>query len=271
MLPSIHQQFPLTFPHCRPSRQSQETLHASGGILGLAPAESLRQITSSSLIRQLLDSKIIEEDVFSITLIDGQEGLLSVGGTAADSMVLIQDRIEQFLGKSAPSSAAEKVLDTDQDSIDLVNGAPKDLIGGTLKPRDPSEISKSEESKSARSLLRRGLELLPEPIVKRARKPKPLEQKAMPGWRDQWKWSPVEGAEGWWQTLMRGVWTGGVKILKNQPCVIDVGLEFAITCVYRANIESATAQRAIHPSSPSSCQTVLRFDIRVSALTSALL
>lgn len=49
-----------------------------------------------------------------------------------------------------------------------------------------------------------------------------------PSWRDMWKWSPVEGADGWWQTLMRGVWVDGVKVLKNQPCVVDINTPFIL-------------------------------------------
>ena len=41
-------------------------------------------------------------------------------------------------------------------------------------------------------------------------------------WEAAWKWSNVQGAAGWWQILMQGVWVDGVKVLKNQPAVIDV-------------------------------------------------
>ena len=41
-------------------------------------------------------------------------------------------------------------------------------------------------------------------------------------WVDHWKWSHVQGADGWWQILMPGVWVEGRKVLKNQPVVLDV-------------------------------------------------
>jgi len=41
---------------------------------------------------------------------------------------------------------------------------------------------------------------------------------------DEWKWSKVYGAEGWWQILMRGIWVDGVKVLENQLIVLDVSL-----------------------------------------------
>jgi hypothetical protein len=37
-----------------------------------------------------------------------------------------------------------------------------------------------------------------------------------------WKWSDVQGAVGWWQILMHGVWLDGVKVLYNQPIILDV-------------------------------------------------
>lgn len=46
-------------------------------------------------------------------------------------------------------------------------------------------------------------------------------------WREGWRWTKVQGAEGWWQVLMQGVWIDGAKILKNQPVVIDV--RFAVS------------------------------------------
>jgi hypothetical protein len=39
---------------------------------------------------------------------------------------------------------------------------------------------------------------------------------------NEWKWSMVQGAEGWWQILMRGIWVDGIKVLDNQPVVLDV-------------------------------------------------
>lgn len=41
-------------------------------------------------------------------------------------------------------------------------------------------------------------------------------------WDEAFTWTKVQGAEGWWQILMRGVWVGNRKVLKNQPVVVDV-------------------------------------------------
>lgn len=249
LLPTTHQLFPLNFPHCKPSRQSLATLHASGGILGLAPAESLKQIPVTGLIQQLVEFKVIQDDVFSVTLINGYEGILSLGGTVADSVASIENRIESFLGRSLPAPAAAAVVDPGQDAVDLANGAPEALInqdlatpGGTppqtrdvagaKEKREIMEEAKQEalaKKDTSKSLFRRGIQNLPNPFAKEGRrKAKPLDQAKVPSWRDSWQWSPVEGAEGWWQTLMRGVWVDGVKVLKNQPVVLDLSSPFVM-------------------------------------------
>ena len=45
-------------------------------------------------------------------------------------------------------------------------------------------------------------------------------------WEEGWKWSKVQGAEGWWQILMQGVWVEGSNVIRNQPVVIDVRSHF---------------------------------------------
>lgn len=248
-LPSLKEEVPVSFPHCKPPKQSLETLGPSGGILGLAPSHSLKQIKSDSLIKQLLDNGMIEHEVFSVTLVNGGEGLLSIGGTVAESMAMIDEKIERFLGRSPPVSGAMQVEDPEQDAADLANGAPKGLVpdrnqqpkqaglgntpggGAGLKKRNSAEKEEEELPSKEQRRLRKGLEepTQPHELLKRGRKQqKPVEQKTMPSWKDNWKWSPIEGADGWWQTLMRGVWTDGVKVLKNQPCVIDLSTPFLL-------------------------------------------
>jgi len=166
------------------------------------------------LIKQLLDAKVIEDDIFSLTLVNGFDGILSIGGTAQESVSLIEDRIERFLGKHDPAPAAEQVDDPLQAAEDLANGAPEVIFGFAQDgPQDNQGYLKK------RSLEEEPPALDAPKLMKRAR-PHRAEQKA--SWRDGWKWSPVEGAAGWWQILMRGIWADGVKVMKNQPCVIDV-------------------------------------------------
>ena len=41
-----------------------------------------------------------------------------------------------------------------------------------------------------------------------------------------WKWSKVQGPEGWWQIVMREMWVEGAKVLYDQPVVFDVYSSF---------------------------------------------
>ena len=45
---------------------------------------------------------------------------------------------------------------------------------------------------------------------------------------EAFRWTNVQGAEGWWQVLMKGVWVDSRKVLKNQPVVIDVNTPLVI-------------------------------------------
>ena len=40
---------------------------------------------------------------------------------------------------------------------------------------------------------------------------------------DQFRWAHARGAaEGWWTTLLPGLWINGLKVLKNQPVLLDI-------------------------------------------------
>jgi hypothetical protein len=46
---------------------------------------------------------------------------------------------------------------------------------------------------------------------------------------DQFRWVPARGAaEGWWNTLLPGLWVNGVKVLKNQPVLLDIQSPFIL-------------------------------------------
>lgn len=95
--PTINQTLPIKFAHCRPARASPLTLGPSGAILGLAPSESLSQTKTPSLLKQLVERKIIEQSVWSFMLISGEEGVFSIGGTGAETVVLAENQIEEQL------------------------------------------------------------------------------------------------------------------------------------------------------------------------------
>ena len=175
-LPTLNTSLPLTFAHCRPSKSSLNTLGASGSTLGLAPSEHLSQTGSTSLLKQLLEKAVVQRPIFSLMLINGKEGVLSVGGTAA--------------------SAIERVVSQTKKELDQMGAIDR----GELKPAEKS----------------RGL-------MKRGRKNKEIVTRQA-DWEEGWVWSKVQGAEGWWQVLMQGVWVDGSKVLQNQAVVIDVSI-----------------------------------------------
>jgi len=149
-------------------------------MLGLAPSQHLSQTKTPGLLQQLLEKKTIERSIFSIMLINGQEGVLSVGGTGAEAVDIVE-------------AQTRKQLD---------------------------EIGALERTAITSQPVRTDIETL----VKRETDSELVAQDPSPDWRTGWKWSKVQGAEGWWQILMQGVWVDGSKVLKNQPVVIDVRL-----------------------------------------------
>ncbi|MCJ1431473.1 hypothetical protein MMC27_000826 [Xylographa pallens] len=177
--PTLRTSAPLAFAHCRPSRSSSATLGASGSVLGLAPSLHLGQINSPTLLSQLLDKKIIQRPIFSIMLINGQEGVLSIGGTSA--------------------RAVEIVIQRTKDELDRL-----------VLPDNAHETADNMLSKrSSRSLAA------------------PIQGRES-AWQEGWRWSKVQGAEGWWQILLQGVWVDGSKVLKNQPVVVDINTPFIL-------------------------------------------
>jgi hypothetical protein len=178
-LPTTNTTLPLSFPQCRPSKFSTQTLGPSGSLLGLAPSEHLRQIGGASPLKQLLDKGAIQRPIFSLMLINGQDGVLSAGGTAA--------------------KAIERVVSQTEAELNSLGDAEKEKVAAV--PVDKTK----------------GLA----PLVKRGRHNHEIVSR-QEEWEEGWAWTDVQGAEGWWQMLMRGVWVGGSKVLKNQAVVVDV-------------------------------------------------
>ncbi|KAI9816332.1 MAG: hypothetical protein M1826_001867 [Phylliscum demangeonii] len=173
-LPTTNASLRISFAYCRPSKSSARTLEASGALLGLAPSGSLSQTGTPSLSLQLLQQGAIRRSIWSILLINGQDGVFSVGGTSAEAVDLVQQEMDgelDRLGQMERSAAA----------------AAADGKGKRAK-RDEAPV-------------------LPSPA---------------------WQWNPVQGAAGWWQILMHGVWVEGRKVLKNQPVIMDVNTPFIL-------------------------------------------
>ena len=128
------------------------------------------------MFKQLLEKEVIERPIWSLMLINGQEGVLSVGGTSAQAVELVEKQTTKELDNMGASERGEV---TAQEGIPIVKRGLRSVEKGVVKSREPD-------------------------------------------WESGWRWSKVQGAEGWWQILMQGVWADGSKVLTNQPAVIDV-------------------------------------------------
>lgn len=180
-LPRSNDSAPISFAHCRPPKSSLRTLEASGMMLGLAPSTHLSQTETPTLLQQLVEQKIIERGIFSVMLINGQEGVLSVGGTGAEAVDFVEAQTRRQLDQIGALEKTTTTVTGQISSTDMNTMLKREIEADTTIAQDPT-----------------------------------------PDWRSGWKWSKVQGAEGWWQVLMQGVWVDGSKVLKNQPVVIDV-------------------------------------------------
>jgi hypothetical protein len=296
-------------------------------MLGLAPSSHLSQISTPSLLGQLFDNKVIERPVFSIMLINGQEGVLSIGGTAAKAVEMVVQQTKWELDRlAAPAintsvdaeqtgnqvsepgssvidiekgivetgdfidsptysvadatmndpqpeippdnsgtSALEVVEDTQKGENQLEGSAAADI---NLKDRLKDLLSKlpvstdetSEEFENPdneldrkvphdgdsalgivqkRDLSSSRLECSPisasdqtKPLAKRGHRAVSPTSNTLTeretDWKNSGRWSKVQGAEGFWQILLQGVWIDHSKILKNQPAVIDINTPFIL-------------------------------------------
>ncbi|KAL8834134.1 MAG: hypothetical protein Q9170_003908 [Blastenia crenularia] len=191
--------FRLPFAYCRPLKGSQETLEASGSMLGLAPSKYLRQLETPFHLHQLLNRGIVKRPVFSLMLVTGYEGVLSIGGTAVQAADMVDKQTADELDRAG---AQEKI-----EAFTRENGRTLESGANSLdKARIPEEK-----------------------IVLHKREVDVKSFKAsQANWEDRWTWTKVQGAEGWWQTLMQGVWVGGSRILRNQAVVLDISTPFIL-------------------------------------------
>lgn len=163
-------------------------------MLGLAPSKHLRQIETPFFLHQLLKEGIVKRPIYSIMLITGHEGVLSIGGTAVQAAHMADKQTSEELDQA---SAQGKI-----DAFTKQNAK-------TLK----SDANSHDET------------VTEEKVVLHKREVNVKEFKVtQENWEDGWTWTKVQGAEGWWQTLMQGVWVGRSRILRNQAAVIDVRL-----------------------------------------------
>lgn len=183
-LPTINTSSPLSFVYCRPQKFTRRTLGPSGSSLGLAPSKHLKQTKSTSFISQLLKDGIIQRPVFSLMLVNGYEGVLSIGGSGA--------------------AAVDLAVQQTKDELDRVGAMERGEV-----PVIPTTDLAVKPSKN-KALVQGGKTHTGE-----------LDSRQL-SWADEWAWSHVQGAEGWWQMLMQGVWVDGSRVLQNQAVVVDV-------------------------------------------------
>ena len=136
---------------------------------------------------QLIEKDVIDNPVWSLVLINGKDGIFSIGGTSAPSLRLAAIETDDKMTRSR---------------------TPEMKGDGIVVSRTATEIEMEAALSST-----------------------------------EWKWSKVQGAEGWWQILMRGIWVDGIKALENQPIVLDVST--LPNCI----LSCLTLQRLTHLSS----------------------
>lgn len=173
----------------------------------------------------------MKRPIFSIVLLSGRDGVLSIGGTAAQAAEMVDKQTSEELDRAG---AQEKIIAFTKEN------------GKTLQ----SGFNSLDKSK-----------LTGEKIILHKRETEAKDFKAtLTNWAEGWTWVKVQGAEGWWQTLMQGVWVGGSRVLRNQAVVIDVRWLKESCQLLPSN--SIADQHALYPCSASSSQNLLRISSR---------
>lgn len=75
---------PLILPMRSPSKSSRPTFGSPSSIVSLAPSNNLTRISASNLRRQLFEKKIVHHHLFSLSLVDAQNGNRTLVGTIAE-------------------------------------------------------------------------------------------------------------------------------------------------------------------------------------------
>ncbi|OAL23511.1 hypothetical protein AYO22_06561 [Fonsecaea multimorphosa] len=109
--PSLLPPIRLEFPTCTPSKSSRQSLAHSGTFLGLAPHHDdtryLARVSSAPVLTQLKAQGAFAEEVWSVTLLDTDTGILSLGGTIAREVeeAKIRGQVElQHFGEAGVTS-----------------------------------------------------------------------------------------------------------------------------------------------------------------------
>lgn len=201
---------PVSFAHCRPQKQWVGSLGKSGAGLGLAVGEGLGQVGgwTGGLLGQMVKNEVVDTEVWSLLLINGYEGVLSVGGTSVEAV----REVEGMIGKQ----------------LEKLDGGGVQTGPGDLKNSDTNGLQSGDDGstnldvfgfQSQHDELKRNTEL---GLMKRDGGMSSNNDESKPNDESVWEWSKVRGTDGWWEILMKGIWVDGNKVLQNQPIVLDV-------------------------------------------------
>lgn len=201
---------PVSFAHCRPQKQWVGSLGKSGAGLGLAVGEGLGQVGgwTGGLLGQMVKNEVVDTEVWSLLLINGYEGVLSVGGTSVEAV----REVEGMIGKQ----------------LEKLDGGGVQTGPGDLKNSNTNGLQSGDDGstnldgfgfQSQHDELKRNTEL---GLMKRDGGMSSNNDESKPNDESVWEWSKVRGTDGWWEILMKGIWVDGNKVLQNQPIVLDV-------------------------------------------------
>jgi hypothetical protein len=113
----------------------------------------------------LIDKEVIDTPIWSLVLLNPQEGLFSIGGTSVASVRQVERDTEDQLSHLEGHEEIKRDADTEK-----------------AEEQMPMAVTSNHD----------------------------------------WTWVKVQGSDGWWQILMGGIWVDGVKMLHNQPAILDV-------------------------------------------------
>ncbi|KAI9726699.1 MAG: hypothetical protein M1834_008634 [Cirrosporium novae-zelandiae] len=210
-----------------------------------------KEIRSESygLLKQLVSKGLIKGEVWSIMLIDGETGILSLGGTAEMGVERVMREVEWQLEKAgeAKKGSVGKVDETisiaDEDSmkglrqvenlnknVNMTRTGQSDIgIVASPPPGEPQSDSVAQSAATPGINARLNIK----PITER----NPISN-IEPGqnrnhnsnWQTNGKWhfTPVLGAEGWWQILLQSVQVNAASVLRNIPVILDINTPFPV-------------------------------------------
>ena len=203
-LPNTNVSLPIQIPYCIPPKVSRRTLRESGSMLGLAPSASLSQIHSKLLLQQLVEHGVVERPVWSLMLINGERGVLSVGGTAEESVERVKKQVDEELERlNTPDAALDDSGPVQTERLE----ERANLTPLSLPPDAPS----TPEPAPLQNLA---------PIMGPAQNPPPAAQ--------EWRYTLTHGAQGFHQILLTALTLSNLPILRNQPAILDLSTPFLL-------------------------------------------